>query len=197
MLFSTKGQVRDALITAALFGSTALFTTMGTALAQAPAQAPAAKADQDSADQPSSKPDQNATQEPSAKTAPANTPDSGVFVNGTLSVPGAATDTSTTPAKFSQRNDARDHIPIMARGPKLSDAQRKLILASVKASPSPPANVATGPAMELPLGDQMQAWPQDILSQVPDLRDTKYVKLADKVLVVIPDSRIVVEEIAQ
>jgi hypothetical protein len=192
MQFSTRAHVRDALITAALFGGTALFTTMGTALAQAPA----AKSDQDSA-----KPDQNAAQEPSAKTTPTSAPasaqQSGVFVNGTLSVPGAPTDTSTTPAKFSQQNDARDHIPIMARGPALSDAQRKLILDSVKASASPPAHVAAGPAMELPLGDEMQAWPQDVLRQVPDLRGTKYVKLDDKVLIVVPDNRIVVEEIPQ
>ena len=43
----------------------------------------------------------------------------------------------------------------------------------------------------------MQAWPQDVLGQIPDLRDTKYVSLADKILVVIPNSRIVVEEIAR
>jgi hypothetical protein len=41
----------------------------------------------------------------------------------------------------------------------------------------------------------MQAWPQDVLGQIPDLRDTKYVSLADKILVVIPNSRIVIEEI--
>ena len=43
----------------------------------------------------------------------------------------------------------------------------------------------------------MQAWPADIAGQVPAIRDTKYVKLSDKILVVRPDSRVVVEEIAK
>jgi hypothetical protein len=51
--------------------------------------------------------------------------------------------------------------------------------------------------MTLPPGYEMQAWPQDVLGQAPDLRDTKYVSLADKILVVLPNSRTVVEEIAR
>ncbi len=191
MRVSMKSHVRDALITAALFGGAAVFGGMGTALAQAPAP----NSDQGSAAQPASKPDQNAAQEPSAKSAPATAQEAGIFANGTLSVPGASADTSTTPAKFSQHNDTLDHIPIMARGPALSDAQRKLILDSVRAGAAAPSRVAAGPAMSLPAGDEMQAWPQELVSQIPDLRDTKYVSLADKVLVVQPNSRVVVEEI--
>ena len=188
---SPKAHIRDALITAALFGSAAMFGTLGAAVGQAPAPT----SDQNNAVQPStSKPDQNATQEPSSKTAPA-APGPEIFANGTLTVPGAPTDTDTTPAKFSQRNDALDHLPTMARGPALSDAQRKLIVDTVKAGTGGPPRFASPPATILPLGAEMQAWPQDVLGQIPDLRDTKYVSLADKVLVVIPNSRIVVEEI--
>jgi hypothetical protein len=43
----------------------------------------------------------------------------------------------------------------------------------------------------------MKAWPTDVVSQVPAIRDTKYVKLSDKVLVVRPETRIVVGEIAR
>jgi hypothetical protein len=190
MRVSTKGHVREALMRAALFGSAALFGTMGAAVGQTPAP----NADRDTAAQPASKSDQNGAQEPSAKSAAPTAQGPEIFANGTLTVPGA-TETSTTPAKFSQQNNALDHSPIMARGPALTDAQRKLILGSVKAGSAASSRVATGPAMALPLGDEMQAWPQDIVSQVPELRDTKYVSLADKILVVQPNSRIVVEEI--
>ena len=191
---STKAHIRDALITAALFGSAAMFGTLGPAVGQAPAPT----ADQNNAVQPStSKPDQNATQEPSSKTAGPTAPGPEIFANGTLTVPGAPTDSDTTPAKFSPRNDALDHLPTMARGPALSDAQRKLIVDTVKAGTAVPARFAAAPAMILPLGADMQPWPQDVLGQIPDLRDTKYVSLADKILVVLPNSRIVVEEIAR
>jgi hypothetical protein len=188
MRTATKTHVRDALITAALFGSAVVFGSFGAAVGQTPAP----NSDQNNAVQPSSsKPDQNATQEPSAKSAAPTAPGPEIFANGTL------TDTETTPAKFSQRNDTLDHMPTMARGPALTDAQRKLIVDAVKPGAGAPARFAAGPAMTLPPGDEMQAWPQDILGQVPDLRDTKYVSLADKILVVLPNSRTVVEEIAR
>jgi hypothetical protein len=41
----------------------------------------------------------------------------------------------------------------------------------------------------------MQPWPAEVASQIPEIRDTKYVRLADKVLIVRPESRIVVDEI--
>jgi hypothetical protein len=191
---SAKSPVRDALITAALFGSAAVFGSLGAAVGQTPAP----NSDRNNAVQPSSsKPDQNATQEPSAKSTATTAPGPEIFVNGTLTVPEAPTDTETTPAKFSQRNDTLDHMPTMARGPALTDAQRKLIVDAVKPGAGAPARFAAAPAMTLPPGYEMQAWPQDVLGQVPDLRDTKYVSLADKILVVLPSSRTVVEEIAR
>src|ERR1700692_1977426 len=145
MRVSTKGHVRKALITAALFGSAVLFGSMGAAVGQSAAP----NSDRDTAAQPASKPDQNAAQEPSAKSASTTTQGPEIFANGVLAVPGAPTQTSTTPAKFSQQNSALDHAPTMARGPALTDAQRKLILDSVKAGS--PSRVVTGPAMLLPL----------------------------------------------
>jgi hypothetical protein len=193
MAASMKTHIRDALMTAALFGSAALVTT-GAALGQSPPPT----SDRNNAVQPStSKPDQNAKQEPSTKGAAPTAAGPEVFANGTLTVPGAPTDTETTPAKFSQHNDALDHIPTMARGPALSDAQRKLIVDAVKPGAGAAARFAAAPAMTLPPGWEMQPWPQDVLGQVPDLRDTKYVSLADKILVVLPNSRTVLEEIAR
>jgi hypothetical protein len=41
----------------------------------------------------------------------------------------------------------------------------------------------------------MHSWPSDIAGEVPGIRGTKYVNLSDKILVVRPENRIVVEEI--
>ena len=43
-----------------------------------------------------------------------DTEEEGIFVRGVLTVPGAPTDVDTAPAKFSQRTDADDQLPIAA-----------------------------------------------------------------------------------
>jgi hypothetical protein len=187
MRASAKNHVRDALLTVALFGG------IGVAFAQSP---PQSSGNVESAQSPKV-PGHDGVEEPSVKQAPKPAADSGVFVDGKLNVPNAPAETSTTPAKVSQRNAQRDVIPIMARGPELDDAQRKLILERVMAAGGSSAHVDAFPTVELPVGVDMQAWPADIVGQVPALRDTKYVKLADKVLVVHPETRIVVEEIGK
>jgi hypothetical protein len=187
-----KDYLREALVSVALFGS------IGFAAAQAPA------GNKDQANQPSSLSDQNAAQEPSAKgalptdPAPKNTtaqaPD--VFVDGSLNVPGAPAESSTKPAKFSQANDERDKTPIMARGPQLSDEQKKLIWDKVMAETSGPSSVAASPAMELPYTVEMKDWPQGVAGQIPEMQNFKYVKMGDNtILLVRPENRIVVGEI--
>jgi hypothetical protein len=187
MRSSTKNHVRDALLTVALFGG------IGVALAQSPAQN---SGNVESAQSPKV-PGHDGLEEPSVKQAPKPGAETGVFVDGRLNVPNAAADTSTTPSTVSPHNAQLDVIPIMARGPQLTDAQRKLIVDRVMAAGGAPAQVDAFPTVELPSGVDMKAWPADIVSQVPAIRDTKYVQLSDKVLVVRPESRIVVEEIAR
>ena len=136
-------------------------------------------------------------EEPSARQAPKPGADAGVFVDGRLNVPNAPAETATTPSKVSRHNEQLDDIPIMARGPQLTDAQRKLIVERVMAAGGAPAQVDAFPTAKLPAGVDMQAWPGDLVGQVPSIRGTKYVKLSDKVLVVRPENRIVVEEIAR
>jgi len=187
MRSSTKNHVRDALLTVALFGG------IGVALAQSPTQN---SGNVESAQSPKV-PGRDGVEEPSVKQAPKPGAEAGVFVDGRLNVPDAPADISTTPSTVSPRNAHLDTIPIMARGPQLTDAQRKLIVERVMATGGAPAQVDAFPTGELPTGVDMQAWPADIVGQVPAIRDTKYVKLADKVLVVRPESRIVVEEIAR
>jgi hypothetical protein len=188
MRISVKDHIREALLTAALFGS------IGAAFAQTPATN---AADVQSAQSPKV-PGHDGIEEPSARQAPQPPADTGIFVNGTLTVPNAPVDTSTTPAKFSPGNDRLDHLPIMARGPALTDAQRKLILDRVMAAGGgATVKVDAFPSAMLPATVDMHVWPADIVGQVPGIRDTKYVKLPDKILVVRPESWIVVEEIGK
>jgi hypothetical protein len=211
MAHPISNRVRDALVAAALFGGVGITWAQAPAPnaqapnAQAPnAQAPNAQAPNandgnvQSSESPKV-PGHEGVEEPSAKQNPQ--PPAGVFVNGTLSVPNAPKDTDTTPAKFSATNDHLDHVPIMARGPQLTDAQRKLILDRVSATaaesqPKPePKRPYVGPSTMLSADADMKAWPADLVGAIPAIRDTKYVALSDKVLVVRPESWTVVEEI--
>ena len=187
MRASVSNHVRDALLTAALFGG------IGVALAQSP---PQNAGNVESAQHPQV-PGRTGVEEPTAHQGPKPGAESGVFVDGRLNVPDAPADTSTTPSKMSPHNAQLDNTPIMARGPQLTDAQRKLIIERVMATGGAPAHVDAVPTAQLPAGVEMRAWPTDIVGQVPSIRDTKYVRLSDKILVVRPESRIVVEEIGQ
>ena len=191
MTHPISNRVREALVMAALFGG------VGVAWAQAPASD---SGNVQSAQHPKV-PGHEGLEEPSAKQQPPAPPAGpGIFVDGALNVPNAPADSSTRPAKFSAGNDSLDHLPIMARGPQLSDAQRKLILDRVlgeggQGAPAASLAAVQGPATELPADVAMQPWPAEVASQIPEIRDTKYVRMADKILIVRPESRVVVDEI--
>ena len=187
MRSSVKDHVRDALLTVALFGS------IGVAFAQSP---PQNSGNVESAQSPKV-PGRDGLEEPSVKQAPKPAAESGVFVDGKLNVPNAPAETSTTPSTVSQHKAELDRLPIMARGPQLTDDQRKLIMQRVMASGGSSTHVDAFPSSQLPANVDMQAWPDDIAGAVPSIRGTKYVKLSDKVLVVRPENRIVVEEISR
>jgi hypothetical protein len=187
MLASMTNHLRAALLTVALLGG------IGVAVAQSPAQRPS---DIESAQHPQV-PGRAGVEEPTVDQAPQPGAPAGVLVDGRLDVPDAPADTATTPSKLSRRNAQLDDTPIMARGPQLTDVQRRLIVARVMAADGAPAHVDAFPTAELPAGVEMHPWPGDVAGQVPGIRGTKYVKLSDKVLVVLPENRIVVEEIAR
>jgi hypothetical protein len=179
---SMTNHIRNALLTVALFGG------IGVAFAQN------SGSNIESAQSPKV-PGRTGVEEPTVHQAPKPGAEAGVFVDGRLNVPNAPAETSTTPSKVSQHNAQLDAIPLMARGPQLTDAQRKLIVERVMATGGAAARVDAFPTVQLPAGIEMHPWPGDIAGEVPGIRDTKYVKLSDKVLVVRPESRIVVEEI--
>lgn len=140
-----------------------------------------------------SKSGQAGTQEPSS--AVPTTDNTWVFVNGALNVPGAPKDGQTVPAKFSARNAALDKIPILAVSLKLTDEQRQKIIGSVRQGSAPIATLTAEVTAELPRTVEMYDLPPAITSEVPGVSGLKYVRLANKILLVYAPNWIVVGEI--
>ena len=121
----------------------------------------------------------------------APTDSTAVFVNGRLNVEGAPADSQTVPAKFSQRNDRVDHIPIMAMPALgLTDAQKKAIADSVKSGGVPVQSTAAKVSEELPW--QVTVHDLGISAQDPALARVKYVRAQDRILLVDAPNRIVI-----
>ena len=143
---------------------------------------------------------QRDTQNPApAQAAPAEPKSDPAFVNGALAAPGADKDASTVPAKFSAKNDAEDHLPIIAFTFKnLSDAQKRAIVASVKdARTAPPKGTAppeayAAPSMQLPSSADLRALPDSVTAQMPEMKGYRYNTVGDKVLLVEPQNYTVV-----
>jgi hypothetical protein len=127
-------------------------------------------------------------------TAHAPTQSTAVFVDGKLNVPGAPADSQTVPAKFSERNDKIDKLPIMAMPLGLSDEQRRAILDSVKQADRPVQTTSAKPAEELPIG--IEVHDLGVAANIPEVANLKFVQTPDRVLLVQPSNRIVVGEIA-
>jgi hypothetical protein len=104
----------------------------------------------------------------------------------------------TMPAKFSQRNDLLDHLPVMAWPLRLNEQQRQQIYQAVMADKSQPVASADAlkPAASLSYDQarDMHALPQ-ALAGIDGLQGLRYVKGKDKVLLVRPSNGIVVDQI--
>lgn len=105
----------------------------------------------------------------------------------------------TMPAKFSKRNDILDRVPIMAFPLPLSDEDRQRIYRAVMADKTPAANDADrlAPASELDVNqalNETHALPASV-SGIAGVQSLGYVKTKNKVFLVEPATRIVVDEI--
>jgi|KBSMisStaDraftv2_1062788.scaffolds.fasta_scaffold89862_3 hypothetical protein len=140
-----------------------------------------------------SKSGQNGKEEPGSH-SPTDAKPEPVFVNGALNVPGAPADSQTVPAKFSQRNDALDHMPIMAMGAlALTDEQKKAIVAGVKLANRPVQSTAAKPAEELPW--TVTVHDLGVSANDKALAGLGYVRTQDRILLVDAPNRIVIGEI--
>ena len=104
----------------------------------------------------------------------------------------------TMPAKFSQRNDLLDHMPMMAWPLRLSEQQRQQIYKAVMADKSEPAAGAEAlkPASALAFEQLRDTHPlPQAVAGIDGLQGLKYVKGKDKVLLVRPSSGIVVDQL--
>lgn len=134
-------------------------------------------------------PEQAGTQEPSTKATGA-TPSSGVFVNGVLTVPGAAPDGETAPSKYSARNAEIDKLPIAAfKLRHLSDAQKAEIhrqlhgaRGGLALSPAYAMVGATIPS-EIALRD-LKPVDADLSAKFPELRGAFYISEGPNLLLV-------------
>jgi hypothetical protein len=122
------------------------------------------------------------------------TQNAAVFLNGKLNVPGAPADSQTVPAKFSQRNDAIDKLPIMGMSLGLSEAQKRTIVESVRAADRPVIQTQAKIAEELPINVVVHDLPAS--ANDPAMAKLKYVRAQGRVLLVEPTNRVVIGEIA-
>jgi hypothetical protein len=106
----------------------------------------------------------------------------------------------TLPAKFSERNDVLDRLPIMAWPQRLTAEERQQIFKAVMADKAQPVADADSlqPASQLSTDQAMtgmHALP-DSVKGIGSLKKLSFVKAKNKVLLVEPSTRIVVDEIA-
>jgi hypothetical protein len=107
----------------------------------------------------------------------------------------------TIPAKFSETNDTLDRVPIMAWPLGLSEQQRQRIYTAVMAEKNAPArdigHLERSSELPTPVAlNELHALPSSI-GNIDQVRGLEYVKTTDKVFLVIPASRIVVDVIAR
>jgi hypothetical protein len=104
----------------------------------------------------------------------------------------------TMPAKFSQRNDLLDHLPVMAWPLPLNEQQRHQIYQAIMAQKVSPAEGLTDlkPASALTYQQArgIHPLPDNILS-IDGLRGLRYVRDKDRVLLIQPSTGIVVDQI--
>ena len=107
----------------------------------------------------------------------------------------------TIPAKYSKRNDILDRTPILALPLNLDQSQRQQIFQAAMADKAPAANNADAlnPASQLSTDQALNGLhplPQG-LQDIELLKKYKYVKGKDKVLLVEPSTRIVVDQMTK
>jgi hypothetical protein len=136
--------------------------------------------------------------EPNHSIGPASTTTTPATGQTASTGPIAATG-QTMPAKFSKRNDVLDRTPIMAWPQSLSDQERQRIYQAVMADKSQAAAGADAlmPASQLSTDQAlngMHPMPASV-GDIDPVKRLKYVKAKNKVLLVEPSTRIVVEQI--
>jgi hypothetical protein len=147
-------------------------------------------------------PTRGGKQEPTSKTegTEASAP---ILNNGVLAVPGAAQDSQTAPAKFSKRSDEADKLPIAAYSLRDLSGQQKNRLYSALQKPM----AISGEKMrglsevgaEVPVStlQDLQPVPEQLFSELPQLRSLVFASVGDEVILVDPVQHRVLAVIAK
>jgi Protein of unknown function (DUF1236) len=138
---------------------------------------------------------QVAPAEPKSMPLPQSGP---AFVNGALAAPGANPDGQTVPSKYSTKNDAADHLPVLAYTFKdLGDQpKREIYAAAIGAKPSantlPDPDLYAAAGVQLPGPIELRALPESVTAAMPETTGFRYAIINQKVLLVEPNNRTVV-----
>ncbi len=116
-----------------------------------------------------------------------------------LTAPGALTDVDTAPAKFSARTAADDALSIAAYALKdLSDEQRRAISEAVgnegRQSAAPDADFARVGA-QVPTAvalSGLNPLPNKITSTLPEMSDVMFTRVAERIVLINPRTRVVI-----
>jgi hypothetical protein len=131
-------------------------------------------------------------EEPRPQAETAKPQDSAVLVNGVLAVPGAATDTATTPSKFSEKNAADDKLSTFAYTFKLLSREERSAIYQALKGQSGGSAVKANIGTKLPPGIELRAVPDQLIARVPQTRGYHYTVAGNAVLLVSPLTRVVV-----
>jgi hypothetical protein len=145
----------------------------------------------------SSLPTRGGKQEPSSKIEGTTT--EAVLVNGILSVPGAQQDSQTAPAKFSERSNVADQLPIAAYALRhLSEDQRRGIYKTLETrlalSSETSAASSSVVGSEIPTEVALHGLmplSEELVSKLPELRNMAFARAGNKMLLVDPSLRLV------
>ena len=119
------------------------------------------------------------------------------FTEGKLTAPGAPQGTQDEPSKSSAKNAQLDRLPILAYPLALTDEQKRAIYQRLSEGPAPSSAMTINPklAEQVPATLALQELPADMANSMPAIRDYKFLRLKDRVLVVNPRESVVVGEI--
>jgi hypothetical protein len=104
----------------------------------------------------------------------------------------------TLPAKYSQRNDLLDHLPVMAWPLKLTPQQQQQIYQAAIAQQAQPVegvdDIKPAASLSFEQANSLRALPPEVAG-IKGLQGLKYVRGKNTVLLVQPSNRIVVDEV--
>src|SRR5262245_8900532 len=136
-------------------------------------------------------PTRGGKQEPTSKIegTEANAP---IFNNGVLTVPGAPQDSQTAPAKFSQRTDATDKLPIAAYTLRHLGGQERDRIYSALHKPMALSDEQLGALAEVgaevsaSVLTRLEPLPEQLLSELPELKTLIFGRIGDKIVLIDP-----------